>query len=76
MSRPPREDPVDRPVKVIQSIEDGKTTSVSVSNGSPGFTAGDLLVELDETELKSDEDVVLTELEALSAEVVAVAAAR
>ncbi len=63
-------------MKVIQSIEDGKTTSVAVSNGSPGFTAGDLLVELDETELKSDEDVVLTELEALSAEVVAVAAAR
>ncbi|WP_165928288.1 hypothetical protein [Rhizobium sullae] len=45
---------------------------------APGFTAGDLLVEL---ELKSDEDVVLTELEALSAEVArcrkaAVAAAR
>jgi hemolysin D len=55
-------------VKVIQSIETGKTTSVPVSNGSR-VTAGDLLVELDETELKSNEDVVLTELEALSDEV-------
>lgn len=55
-------------VKVIQSIETGKTISVPVTNGAR-VKAGDLLVELDETELKSDEDGVLTELEALGAEV-------
>ncbi|EJL56616.1 type I secretion membrane fusion protein, HlyD family [Rhizobium sp. CF122] len=55
-------------VKVIQSIETGKTISVPVTNGAR-VKAGDLLVQLDETELKSDEDGILTELEALQAEV-------
>jgi hemolysin D len=55
-------------VKVIQSIEMGKTTSVPVINGSR-VMVGDRLVVLDETELKSDEDGVSTELEASNAEV-------
>ncbi|OWV90399.1 HlyD family type I secretion periplasmic adaptor subunit [Rhizobium sp. R693] len=55
-------------VKVIQSIETGKTTSVPVVNGTR-VKAGDLLVHLDETELKSDEDGIVSELEALKAEI-------
>jgi hemolysin D len=54
-------------VKIIQSIETGKTTSVPVANGSL-VKVGDVLVQLDGTELRSDEDGVLTELEASSAE--------
>jgi hemolysin D len=55
-------------VKVIQSTETGRTTSVPVANGSR-IKIGDPLVELDQTELKSDEDGVITELEASNAEV-------
>ncbi|MGA1802214.1 HlyD family type I secretion periplasmic adaptor subunit [Rhizobium sp. HT1-10] len=41
-------------VKIIQALEMGKTRSVPVTNGSE-VKAGDILVELDATELQSDE---------------------
>ncbi|MBB4239282.1 HlyD family type I secretion periplasmic adaptor subunit, partial [Rhizobium esperanzae] len=55
-------------VKVIQSIEVGKTIAVPVSNGVK-VEAGDVLVELDPTEAQAEADALSTSLSALRAEV-------
>ncbi|UWU23036.1 HlyD family type I secretion periplasmic adaptor subunit [Rhizobium sp. CB3060] len=55
-------------VKVIQSLEVGKTRSIPVVNGSK-VKAGDVVVELDDTELKSDEEALTVNLHALRAEI-------
>ena len=55
-------------VKVIQSIEMGKTRAVPVSNGM-SVKAGDILVELDDTEIKAEENGALASLQAYRAEV-------
>lgn len=55
-------------VKVIQSIEVGKVRSIPVTNGSR-VRAGDIVVLLDDTELKSDEEAISVNLQALRAEV-------
>lgn len=55
-------------VKVIQSIEVGKVRSVPVTNGTH-VKAGDIVVQLDDTELKSDEDAISVNLQALRAEI-------
>jgi hemolysin D len=54
-------------VKVIQSIEVGKTRSIPVTNGSH-VKAGDIVVQLDDTELNSDEEGLAVNLQALRAE--------
>jgi hemolysin D len=54
--------------KVIQALEMGKTTSVPVQNGSPVKT-GDILVQLDPTELQSDEDAARSSLVSYQSEV-------
>lgn len=56
-------------VKVIQSIEVGKTRSVAVTNGSR-VKAGDIVVQLDDTELKSDEDAIVVNLQAYRGEMI------
>ncbi|MGM4884787.1 HlyD family type I secretion periplasmic adaptor subunit [Rhizobium sp. 62_C5_N11_2] len=55
-------------VKVIQSIEVGKTIAVPVANGAK-VEAGDILVELDPTEARVEVDTLSTSLAALRAEV-------
>ncbi|MGY5775164.1 HlyD family type I secretion periplasmic adaptor subunit [Rhizobium sp. LEGMi135b] len=55
-------------VKVIQSIEVGKVRSIPVTNGSH-VKAGDIVVQLDDTELKSDEEAIAVNLQALRAEI-------
>jgi hemolysin D len=55
-------------VKVIQSLETGKTKSIPVVNGSH-VKAGAVVVDLDDTELRSDEDAMTTSIEALHGEV-------
>lgn len=55
-------------VKVIQSIEVGKTIEISVSNGSK-VRAGDLLVRLDDTEIRTEEAASTASLHAFQAEV-------
>jgi hemolysin D len=47
----------------------GKTRSVPVANGS-NVKVGDVLVELDATELKSDEDAAASGLESYQGEIV------
>ncbi|NTI78409.1 HlyD family type I secretion periplasmic adaptor subunit [Rhizobium rhizogenes] len=56
-------------VKVIQSIEVGKTRSIPVTNGSH-VKAGDIVVQLDDTELKSDEEAISVNLQAYRGEMV------
>jgi hemolysin D len=56
-------------VKVIQSIEVGKTRSIPVTNGSH-VKAGDVVVQLDDTELKSDEEAISVNLQAYRGEMV------
>ncbi|TIX90754.1 HlyD family type I secretion periplasmic adaptor subunit [Rhizobium sp. P44RR-XXIV] len=56
-------------VKVIQSIEVGKVRSVPVANGSH-VKAGDIVVQLDDTELKSDEEAISVNLQAYRGEMV------
>lgn len=55
-------------VKVIQSLEVGKTIAVPVSNGVK-VEAGDILVELDPTEAKAEVNTLSTSLATLRAEV-------
>ncbi|QND14022.1 HlyD family type I secretion periplasmic adaptor subunit [Rhizobium leguminosarum bv. trifolii] len=55
-------------VKVIQSIEVGKTIAVPVANGAK-VEAGDILVELDPTEARVEVNALTTSLAALRAEV-------
>lgn len=55
-------------VKVIQSIEMGKTRAVPVSNGMD-VKAGDILIELDDTEIKAEETGLVASLAAFRAEV-------
>ncbi|WFU04666.1 HlyD family type I secretion periplasmic adaptor subunit (plasmid) [Rhizobium sp. CB3171] len=56
-------------VKVIQSLEVGKTRSIPVVNGSK-VKAGDVVVYLDDTELKSDEEAISVNLQAYRGEMV------
>jgi hemolysin D len=55
-------------VKVIQSLETGKTKSIPVVNGSH-VKAGDVVVDLDDTGLRSDEDAMTVSIVALHGEV-------
>jgi hemolysin D len=55
-------------VKVIQSLEVGKTKSIPVVNGTR-VKAGDVVVDLDDTELKSDEDAMTSSIQAFHGEV-------
>ncbi|TCR78700.1 HlyD family type I secretion periplasmic adaptor subunit [Rhizobium sp. BK376] len=55
-------------VKVIQSLETGKTKSIPVVNGTR-VKSGDVVVDLDDTELKSDEDAMTVSIQALHGEV-------
>lgn len=55
-------------VKVIQSIEMGRTRAVPVTNGLE-VKAGDVLVELDDTQIKSEETALAINLQAFRAEV-------
>ncbi|MFS8144315.1 HlyD family type I secretion periplasmic adaptor subunit [Rhizobium sp. BR 249] len=55
-------------VKVIQSIEVGRTVAVPVSNGVT-VEAGDILVELDPTEARAEVDALTASLAALRGEV-------
>ncbi|PDT06598.1 HlyD family type I secretion periplasmic adaptor subunit [Rhizobium sp. M1] len=55
-------------VKVIQSLEVGKTIAVPVSNGVK-VEAGDILVELDPTEARAEVDALSISLSTLRAEV-------
>ncbi len=56
-------------VKVIQSIEVGKVRSIPVTNGSR-VKAGDTVVQLDDTELRSDEEAISVNLQAYRGEMV------
>jgi hemolysin D len=56
-------------VKIIQALELGKTRKVPVANGS-NVRAGDVLVELDAMELKSDKDAAASSLESYQGEIV------
>ena len=56
-------------VKVVQSIEVGKTRSVPVTNGSR-VKAGDVVVQLDDTELSSDEEAMAVNLQAYRGEMI------
>jgi len=56
-------------VKVIQSLETGKTASIPVANGST-VKAGDVVVELDSTEARAEVDALLASLRSLRAEVI------
>jgi len=55
-------------VKVVQSLEAGRTKSVPVHNGMD-VKAGDILVELDDTEIRAEERASLSSLQAFRAEV-------
>ncbi len=55
-------------VKVIQSLETGKTAAIPVANGSK-VKAGDIVVELDPTETRAEVDALLASLRSLRAEV-------
>lgn len=55
-------------VKIVQSLEMGKTTSVPVMNGVQ-VKAGDVLVELDDTEIRAEENASIIRLHAFQAEV-------
>lgn len=55
-------------VKVVQSLETGKVRSVPVSNGQE-VKAGDLLVDLDDTELRAEVDMLAVSLAAFRAEI-------
>lgn len=56
-------------VKIIQSIEPGRTLSVPVNNGMQ-VKVDDLLVELDDTEIRSEETGIAANLTAFRAEIV------
>ena len=56
-------------VKVIQSIEVGKVRSIPVVNGSR-VKVGDVVVQLDDTELRSDEEAIAVNLQAYRGEMV------
>ncbi len=60
--------PVGR-VKVVQSLGMGKTKSVPVHNGM-AVKAGDILVELDDTEIRAEENGYIAGLQAYRAEIV------
>ncbi|MCO6178444.1 HlyD family type I secretion periplasmic adaptor subunit [Ciceribacter sp. RN22] len=55
-------------VKVVQSLETGRVRSIPVSNGQQ-VKAGDLLVDLDNTELKAEVDLIAVGIAALKAEI-------
>jgi len=55
-------------VKVIQSLETAKVRSIPVTNGEE-VRVGDLLVDLDDTELRVEADMLAISLAALKAEV-------
>lgn len=55
-------------VKIVQSLEAGKAKSVTVSNGM-SVKAGDILVEIDDTEIRAEEQAVRSNLHAFRAEV-------
>ncbi|TXR49455.1 HlyD family type I secretion periplasmic adaptor subunit [Phyllobacterium endophyticum] len=55
-------------VKVIQSIEMGKMRSVPVSNGME-IKAGDVLVDMDDTEIAAEQAALVASLAAFQAEV-------
>jgi len=55
-------------VKIVQSLETGKTKAVPVSNGM-SVHAGDILVELDDTEIRAEENAAIISLHAFQAEV-------
>ncbi|WP_083338275.1 biotin/lipoyl-binding protein [Ensifer sp. LCM 4579] len=57
-----------RRVKVIQSLETAKVRSIPVTNGQE-VKAGDLLVDLDDTELRAEADMLSISLAALEAEI-------
>ncbi|ADY66054.1 HlyD family type I secretion periplasmic adaptor subunit [Agrobacterium tumefaciens] len=59
--------PVGR-VKIIESLEHGKTSSVVVGNGDI-ITAGDVVAELDDTETRADEVAKSGSLNTLQAEI-------
>lgn len=59
--------PVGR-VKIIESLEHGKTSSVVVGNGDR-VEAGDIVAELDDTETRADEAAKSTSLHTLHAEI-------
>ncbi|TCQ73822.1 hemolysin D [Ochrobactrum sp. BH3] len=54
-------------VKIIQSLEVGRTVSVAVHNGM-AVVAGDVLVELDDTEILAEERAALSSLQAFRTE--------
>nr|WP_247876841.1 HlyD family type I secretion periplasmic adaptor subunit [Ochrobactrum sp. CM-21-5] len=54
-------------VKIITSLESGKARTVTVTNGTH-VKAGDVIVELDEAEVKADETAKLAKLNAYKAE--------
>lgn len=56
-------------VKIIESLESGKTKAVPVRNGDL-VKAGDVLVALDDTEIRADETAKLGTLNALRAEII------
>ncbi|WP_266064291.1 HlyD family type I secretion periplasmic adaptor subunit [Brucella intermedia] len=56
-------------VKIIESLESGKTKVVAVRNGDV-VKAGDVLVALDDTEIIADETAKLGTLNALRAEII------
>lgn len=56
-------------VKIIESLESGKTKAVPVRNGDV-VKAGDVLVALDDTEIMADETAKLGTLNALRAEII------
>lgn len=60
--------PVDR-VKIIQSLESGKTRAVPVKSGTV-VKAGDIVIALDDTELQAEETAKAGTLNALMAEIV------
>lgn len=55
-------------VKVIQSIELGKTVNLALMNGTM-VRHGDILVQLDDTEVRSEEQAIATNLHASRAEI-------
>lgn len=55
-------------VKIVQSLETGKTKSVPVADGM-SVHAGDVLVELDDTEIRAEENAIINNLHAFEAEV-------
>lgn len=55
-------------VKVVQSLEIGRTRSVPVSNGM-SVKAGDIVVELDDAQIRTEEDSANASLQAYRAEV-------